>query len=329
MNYSVLLLAVIVCSVTAVPVALNGRIIEGGIAYEGQFPYVVSITENGRHFCGGFIYSEKWIVTAASCIVGKVASKLQVVVGQLELTAVDPNEEAIQVYQIYPFDGYDSVHQVHDVAMIQLTKNISFSNRYAVNFINYDEVDMTNPEATVMGWGASQEGGFESTRLHYASVTIRENEPSCGDYNGTEFQTASMLCAQSSSTSSNAGAPCQYDEGSPLVQLIANKPRAVGVMSKNTGCSMDLPSVYTRISIYYAWFSQLAGQQELDDTIVTTTVTPPTTVTESTAATTTTASTTTVPETTTSIVMTSDNKQTVILHAVCWSCLFVHFVLVA
>jgi trypsin len=49
---------------------LNPRIIGGDLANVGQFPYVVSIVENDRHFCGGFIYSNRWIVTAASCVAG-------------------------------------------------------------------------------------------------------------------------------------------------------------------------------------------------------------------------------------------------------------------
>ena len=69
-------------------------------------------------------------------------------------------------------------------------------------------------------------------------------------------------------TSANAGAPCQYDEGSPLVQIIQSKPTVVGIMSKNKGCSVDLPSVYTRLSVYYAWFIQTAGTQQVDDTTV-------------------------------------------------------------
>ena len=39
-------------------------------------------------------------------------------------------------------------------------------------------------------------------------------------------------------------------------------------MSKNKGCSVDLPSVYTRLSVYYAWFLQTAGQQLVDETTV-------------------------------------------------------------
>jgi hypothetical protein len=33
------------------------------LATTGQFPYVVSIIENFRHFFSGFIYSNRWIVS--------------------------------------------------------------------------------------------------------------------------------------------------------------------------------------------------------------------------------------------------------------------------
>lgn len=52
--------------------ALQERVTGGGVAAAAQFPYVVSITENDRHFCAGFIYSARWIVTTASCVVGYV-----------------------------------------------------------------------------------------------------------------------------------------------------------------------------------------------------------------------------------------------------------------
>jgi secreted trypsin-like serine protease len=53
--------------------SFSDRITSGGLASPGQFPYVVSITENGRHFCGGFIYSSKWVVTAAACVEGYIS----------------------------------------------------------------------------------------------------------------------------------------------------------------------------------------------------------------------------------------------------------------
>jgi hypothetical protein len=38
----------------------------------------------------------------------------------------------------------------------QLMQNISFSTPDQVYFINYDEMDATQPEGTTIGWGATQ-----------------------------------------------------------------------------------------------------------------------------------------------------------------------------
>ena len=99
----------------------DGRIVDGGVASSGQFPYVVSLTENNRHFCSGFIYNERWVVTTASCVSGKSSSALRAVVGQQDLTSPDPYEEIITVYQIKIFDRYDAGNQSNDLALIQVT----------------------------------------------------------------------------------------------------------------------------------------------------------------------------------------------------------------
>ena len=94
----------------------------------------------------------------------------------------------------------------------------------------------------------------------------------------------------------NAGAPCKYDEGAPLVQIINGIQTVVGIMSKNKGCALDSESVYTRVSVYYAWFLQIAGQQPPQSG---NTVTVPTTTEGSTSTTDTTVDTTTQETTTT------------------------------
>ena len=42
----------------------------GDDALLGEFPYMVSVTHNDEHICGGFVYSNYFILTAASCLVG-------------------------------------------------------------------------------------------------------------------------------------------------------------------------------------------------------------------------------------------------------------------
>jgi trypsin len=48
-----------------------------------------------------------------------------------------------------------------------------------------------------------------------------------------------------------------------LVQTIGGKDFAVGIMSKNLGCKLGAdPTVYTRLSAYYAWLKVNGGIQQ-------------------------------------------------------------------
>jgi secreted trypsin-like serine protease len=56
---------------TGAPNEELGRIIGSTQANSsGQFPYVVSVSWQDQHICGGFIYNNYWVVTAAECVHG-------------------------------------------------------------------------------------------------------------------------------------------------------------------------------------------------------------------------------------------------------------------
>ncbi|CAG0919565.1 unnamed protein product [Notodromas monacha] len=79
-------------------VNVTSKIVGGEIASQGQFPYQVSLQtiKNRQHFCGGAIYNENFVVTAAHCC-GQKASLFVVVAG-----ATDLDKDILTTAQVIP-----------------------------------------------------------------------------------------------------------------------------------------------------------------------------------------------------------------------------------
>ena len=46
----------------------RGRILGGREAESHARPYMASVQVNGKHVCGGFLVSERWVLSAAHCV---------------------------------------------------------------------------------------------------------------------------------------------------------------------------------------------------------------------------------------------------------------------
>ena len=66
------------------------------------------------------LYTQLFYKNSVHIVIRKYAGRLKVVVGQQELTMLDPNEETISVFQIHVIDRYNSTNQFNDVALIQV-----------------------------------------------------------------------------------------------------------------------------------------------------------------------------------------------------------------
>jgi len=242
-------LAVLTFCVAIVSGAPGGRILNGINTSPGQYPFMVSITNDNEHACGGFIYNERFVVTSASCIQQKLVGSVAVVIGQYSLIAADPDEAVVDIRNITLNPDYDNVTQYNNIAVIELSRAVVYGPVVA-NIIVDDYLVSNN--ATIIGWGGTYDGDFAAVKMLRSDIPIIAG-PVCGNY--SDYSRNFQICAGDLTHGS-----CNGDEGGPLTQGYGVGIRVVGLFSFSKGCESG-PGIYTRIFRDFAWLSSIAGQQ--------------------------------------------------------------------
>lgn len=102
---------------------------------------------------------------------------------------------------------------------------------------------------TVIGYGATAEGGVGSSTLQEVAVEYIPTEKCNIDYGG-KIHGATMLCAGVGGGKDS----CQGDSGGPLVIQDGSTFTQVGIVSWGEGCARpDFPGVYSRVSGQIDW----------------------------------------------------------------------------
>lgn len=78
-------MAAAVAKMSELPARGSGasEIVGGTTAASGEFPYIVSLSHSGSHFCGGVLLNAHTVLTAAHCSVDYAASTVKVRAGSL------------------------------------------------------------------------------------------------------------------------------------------------------------------------------------------------------------------------------------------------------
>ncbi|KAK7091482.1 chymotrypsin-1-like [Littorina saxatilis] len=233
-------------------------IIHGDVAFYGQHPYMVSIQllkeGNWEHSCGGTIISPRTILTAAHCVAwNHTGVPFRVVAGVHRLHESDDFEVYRDVGQfiVYPEFQRHSPGIPGDLAILHMTSALTFNSHVSSLALAAPGDDFTHHKCNLVGWGRTSANGERSNVLLSMDTTVLSNSDCNQHYEDGREPSEVILPTHVCSLQPPAG-PCDNDSGAPL----QCSGVLVGVLSwGRTGCNVNFPAVFTRVSQYRQWIA--------------------------------------------------------------------------
>ena len=249
-------------------VSRAGKIVGGKGAQFGEWPWQVLVREATwlglftKNKCGGVLITDKYVITAAHCQPGFLAS-LVAVFGEFDISGELESKRSItkNVRRVIVNRGYDPATFENDLALLELESPVQFDEHIVPICMPKDGIDFTGRMATVTGWGRLKYNGGVPSVLQEVQVPIMENAV-CQEM----FQTGghsklileSFLCAGYANGQKDS---CEGDSGGPLVM---ERPDGrwflVGTVSHGIKCASPyLPGVYMRTTYFKPWLHSITG----------------------------------------------------------------------
>jgi len=261
----------------------TNRILGGEVTKIDEFPWMALIEyskpNNRRGFhCGGVLISDRYVLTAAHCAVGKDLKQLRWNLASVRLGEWDTNSDEdcdrgdcseppidVAVEEVIPHESYNpnSKAQENDIALLRLSQPVTYTDfikpiclpsSESLRNKNYEGINLE-----VAGWGKTENVSFSNFKLKVKVPGVTNER--CNTVYSRHSVTlgAGQLCAGGTKGADS----CRGDSGGPLMTVdISNPSRpywyCAGIVSFGPSpCGMEgWPGVYTRVSAYTDWISR-------------------------------------------------------------------------
>ncbi|MDI3389785.1 serine protease [Streptomyces sp. B-S-A8] len=222
------------------------RVVGGTKAEQGEFPFMVRLSMG----CGGSMYAEDIVLTAAHCVDGSGENtSITATGGVVDLESPDAvTAKSTKVLQAPGYDGNGK-----DWALIKLDKPLGIPTLKTADSDAYNKGDFT-----IAGWGADKEGGSQQQHLLKATVPFVDDATCKKAY--SNLIEAEEMCA--GFIDEGGVDTCQGDSGGPMFRKDdSDQWIQVGIVSWGEGCARPgKPGVYTEVSHFNADIAKAAAE---------------------------------------------------------------------
>ncbi|XP_049865486.1 trypsin-3-like [Pectinophora gossypiella] len=221
------------------PIDNDNKIVGGQETTIEEHPYQVSFIVNNSYFCGGFIVSENYILTAAHCAQDVDPSTVVLRAG----STWRRNGTIIPIAEVIPHPNYNQPAFDKDVAVMKTVDPIKFTETIQpIPLPKKNRLMRGGTDIVVSGWGRTKQGASSiPERLMDVRIPVVYYTECLIVY--ATVLTPNMWCGGNFFLGGQG--TCQGDSGGAAIQ----DGMAVGIVSFGRGCGQALsPSVFANIA---------------------------------------------------------------------------------
>jgi len=221
------------------------KIVGGTNASPGEYPFFALWDEQ----CGASVIHDDLLLSAAHCNVPQLGNS--VVVGAYNINNLSGATERRIVQKVnHPKWDDDPQTPAYDYVILKLNQPVT---QKPIKLNRSSQNPSDNEDITVIGFGATSEGGSGSNILQEVKVQAYSHSTCVNQY-GNKIKRAVHLCAGVNGGGKDS---CQGDSGGPIFDFDNGEPLQVGVVSFGEGCARpNRAGVYARVSGVVDWIEE-------------------------------------------------------------------------